>query len=158
MKEKLLIHLGCGDNIIEGYTNCDIRPRPGVDVVCDISDKLPFPKDAADEVLVIDCLEHIRPAKIMRVLSEIYRVLKPGGLFIAEVPNIRMQARAWLETDTCKDTEWFSRAVHGGQDYPENTHYLIFDEPRLRFLLSSLVFRDVVFYNRGRALGMKGIK
>jgi SAM-dependent methyltransferase len=48
---------------------------------------LPFPDGCFDLVACLDVLEHVQDAE--RVLGEIYRVLKPGGVALATVPNRR---------------------------------------------------------------------
>lgn len=39
-----------------------------------------------DYVIAMEVLEHIKPSKIFKVLSEINRIVKPGKFFIASVP------------------------------------------------------------------------
>jgi len=56
---------------------------------CDVDEELPFSNAFFDVVTCIAVLEHVfNPPN---ALDEIYRVLKPGGMFIVQVPNI-----AWL--------------------------------------------------------------
>ncbi len=58
----------------------DNRP----DVVADIEQALPFGTGALDVVLLLNVLEHIFDHR--RVLSEIGRVLRPGGVLYMAVP------------------------------------------------------------------------
>jgi SAM-dependent methyltransferase len=55
---------------------------------CDLdSDALPFPDDFLDVVIFTEVLEHVfRPPS--EILSEVRRILKPGGTLILSVPNI----------------------------------------------------------------------
>ncbi|HYP38961.1 MAG TPA: class I SAM-dependent methyltransferase [Chloroflexia bacterium] len=48
-------------------------------------ESLPYGDEAFDIVVCLDVLEHVADAE--RVLSEIYRVLKPGGVALTTVPN-----------------------------------------------------------------------
>lgn len=48
--------------------------------------QLKFKDNFFDCVIAIEVLEHIKPSLIFKALSEIYRVLKPNGVFIASVP------------------------------------------------------------------------
>ena len=47
---------------------------PGVDVVCDIEDRLPFKDNTVDGIRVIQVLEHVRD--LIFVLEEFWRVCK----------------------------------------------------------------------------------
>lgn len=48
-------------------------------------EQLPYADDLFDLVLCLDVLEHVQSAEA--VLSEMYRVLKPGGVVLTTVPN-----------------------------------------------------------------------
>jgi len=82
-REGLLLNLGCGLNVRHGI-NCDIRPLPGVDVVCDLRVPFPFRAEAFDEVLALDILEHL--PDLIQTLHEIWRVSKPGALLTVRGP------------------------------------------------------------------------
>jgi SAM-dependent methyltransferase len=58
--------------------------RPGW-VVADLIDHLPFRAEVFDLVMMLEVIEHI--PNIPRALSEIARVLKPGGIAIVTTPN-----------------------------------------------------------------------
>lgn len=47
---------------------------------------LKFPKDYFDCVIVLEVMEHIPPRLTFTALSQIYKVLKPGGRLIVSVP------------------------------------------------------------------------
>lgn len=53
---------------------------------CNINEKIGFPDNMFDAVTCIAVIEHI--FDLYFVVGEIHRVLKRGGVFIAEVPNI----------------------------------------------------------------------
>lgn len=89
-KDKVLIDIGAGQSDFRNLTNqfkltaVDFYPYPGVSVVCDIGDKLPFANAIADIVLITNVLEHVREPNVL--LSECHRILKPGGIVIGTVP------------------------------------------------------------------------
>lgn len=61
----------------------DIRPFPDVKILAD-ANSLPFKDSSFPSVLCTELLEHIlRPEK---VVSEIHRVLSPGGVLVLTVP------------------------------------------------------------------------
>jgi predicted SAM-dependent methyltransferase len=80
------LHLGCGRKILDGYVNVDIVAGPGVDLVCDVSQGVPFPDNSFDEVLAVDFIEHIPTTRAIAVMNDIWRVMRPGGVFKIHVP------------------------------------------------------------------------
>lgn len=77
--------MGCGFDIKEGYVNLDMRKKEGVDVVHDLN-KFPYPfKDNTfDYIYCVRTLEHLDD--IVRIMEEVYRILKPGGRIFVRVP------------------------------------------------------------------------
>jgi SAM-dependent methyltransferase len=62
----------------------DIADGPGVDLVADAHDMWMVPTDSVDCVTTISVLEHVRYPQ--KVIKEIYRILKPGGVVYVSVP------------------------------------------------------------------------
>jgi len=65
--------------------NVDIFPFEGVDIVTD-GEHLPFEAGSVDAAVCDNVLEHIRHPE--RVVSEMLRVLKPGGRVFVAVPFV----------------------------------------------------------------------
>jgi len=82
--EGVILNIGSGNQPRQPNTvNVDMMDYANVDIVCDIH-RLPFKDNSIDAVMSIAVLEHVRePAK---VLSEVHRVLKPGGLVFSVIP------------------------------------------------------------------------
>ena len=55
-------------------------------LVCNINGRIDFPDGMFDVVTAIAIIEHVFDPYF--VVGEIHRVLKPGGVFVVEVPNI----------------------------------------------------------------------
>ncbi|RJQ04430.1 MAG: methyltransferase domain-containing protein [Bacillota bacterium] len=85
--EALRLDLGCGDATPEGYVGIDKRPGPKVDMVHDLEQGIPYPDASADEVRANHVLEHLGDKE--RIMAEVWRVLKPGGRFVFEVPSTK---------------------------------------------------------------------
>jgi SAM-dependent methyltransferase len=82
-----ILHLGCGTKILPGCLNVDRAKLPGVDLVVDLNRfPWPFRSGAWDKVVAHHVVEHL--ADTPRVLREMHRVLKPGGICELRVPNI----------------------------------------------------------------------
>jgi len=142
--EPLRLNLGCGQDIRPGYVNIDSHQFSGVDVVTDVS-RLGYPDNSADEILASDIIEHFPGQQTEAILKEWLRVLKPGGLFTIQCPDVRVLAEALLSGQIT--TQEFSRRIYGGQDYEGNFHYAGFDMEGMMRLLADLGM-DVVLNTR----------
>lgn len=81
---KIIVNLGSGySDLRDDIINVDLIPYDPVDVVCDIT-KLPFIDNSVDYILNIAVLEHVPNPQA--VISEMYRILKPGGKLLCEIP------------------------------------------------------------------------
>ncbi len=100
------LHVGCGSNILPDYTNLDIFPNEGVDVVCDAREGLPFDSNQFETVFSEHMLEHVDyPHSVKGILQEMVRVTKPGGKVIVGVPDASYAIRAYANEDTDFFTE-----------------------------------------------------
>jgi SAM-dependent methyltransferase len=80
----VVANIGAGNTIIApGIVNVDFLPYPNVDAVASAED-LPFLDDSIDGLVSISVLEHLRDPD--KALSEMLRVLKPGGILLLFVP------------------------------------------------------------------------
>ena len=84
------------------YVGCDMRPGPGVDRVEDVSD-INLPDSSAGTILCIETFEHV--FEVRRAFDEVFRVLKPGGIFLITSPfNFRIHGYPddyWRMTPQC---------------------------------------------------------
>jgi GT2 family glycosyltransferase/predicted SAM-dependent methyltransferase len=86
-KTGLLLNLGCGYRKLDGYVNIDNRAEVKPDLLCDVLQGLPYSDNSVDEVRAYDFLEHIPQPHMIEVIEEIYRVLKPNGIFESFTPS-----------------------------------------------------------------------
>ena len=56
-------------------------------VISDVTKRLPFADDTFDKVLFLEVIEHVPEGLEHKALSEIFRVLKPGGCLVFSTPN-----------------------------------------------------------------------
>lgn len=82
-----MLELGCGPSKrIPGAIGLDLRDFDGVDIVADLNEGMEFlPDSSVDEIHSFSFLEHLND--LSSFMMEIYRVLKPGGLFAGRVPH-----------------------------------------------------------------------
>ena len=56
-------------------------------VAVDADDRLPFDDEHFDAVTMLAVFEHIRRERLVLLLNEVHRVLKPGGCYIMTTPT-----------------------------------------------------------------------
>lgn len=150
------LNLGCGPDIRSGYVNVDFRQLRGVDVVTDLSVfPWPFTDGSAEEILLLDFLEHFPYRMTQTILLECYRVLTPNGELVIQVPDgvqtacalaqvgkyLCNKCGAWAGsgpawTCQCGQTlddisEAAMGRLYGGQDYVGNYHQVCFTQRSL---------------------------
>jgi SAM-dependent methyltransferase len=118
---NILLNLGCGTDIQQGYDNIDIRDLPDV-IQADIRD-LPYEANSVDEIRAIDVYEHISFRESRKVLNHWVSLLKPEGHLIIQSPSIEVLARNILISTSIEDIERSIAFIFGDQDYKENTHF-----------------------------------
>ena len=92
--KPLKLELGCGSFQREGWIGIDIAGKP--DLYLDLRRGLPFPDNSVDEIHSAHVFEHLEyPSELKFILSECYRVLKPGGTISFSVPNMRPYLEAY---------------------------------------------------------------
>lgn len=87
---RICLNLGCGGKILpKPFINVDLAnnwSKVQPDLVCDVTGRLPFTDDYADEVHAYHVFEHLQRFKSEECLTEWVRVLKSGGLLVLEMP------------------------------------------------------------------------
>ena len=82
-KGLLCVDIGGGLNPYPNYTTVDLRET--ADYVCDLNDGIPLPDNSVGVLNASHILEHL--ADKTKIMSEIHRVLSPGGWAFIEVPS-----------------------------------------------------------------------
>jgi len=102
----LKLHLGCGDNLKDGWVNVDLSKN--ADLTLDLRERLPFRDNSCSIVYSEQFLEHLDyPDEVKSFLKESYRVLKPGGIFSISVPDTEWPIFAYAGQ---KHTDYFKLA------------------------------------------------
>lgn len=88
----LKLNLGCGHRRLDGWVNVDHSPALAPDMVVDLETlPWPWPDDSAEEVLLSHVLEHLgpTPADFLAIMTELWRVCRPGARVTVVVPHPR---------------------------------------------------------------------
>jgi predicted SAM-dependent methyltransferase len=142
--EDVKLHIGCGERYIPGFIHIDVRKLPHVDYVAS-ADKLDmFEDNSVDLVYACHILEHFRRNQLYSVLREWHRVLKHGAILRIAVPDFEKLVEVYLKTN---DLKLILGLLVGRQDYPENTHYEVFDFNYLSDILTEIGFKNIHRYD-----------
>src|SRR5207249_3407096 len=80
------LHLGCGVNVLPGWLNTDRTPAaPHIDYL-DCAQPLPFHDNSIAAVFNEHMIEHIEKPRALAMIQEVFRVLRPHGLFRVVTP------------------------------------------------------------------------
>jgi len=91
------LDVGCGNHIPENtkedkWIGIDVSSKDPRCIIRDLKRGLPFDDNSFDMVKADNVLEHIDQADYIFVWNEVYRVLKPGGIFDIVVPRWKTPA------------------------------------------------------------------
>jgi SAM-dependent methyltransferase len=88
--EAVLLDVGAGHGdfaeIFEGRQAIllDVFPYPEIDIVCDLTQTVPFRPGSFDAVVLMNVLEHVYDSRAL--FSSVRTLLKPGGVFVVAIP------------------------------------------------------------------------
>lgn len=77
---KMIVDLGCGTIKFSGAIGIHRIPHLGVNIVCELEYSIPYRSNSIETLHTSHTLEHIN--KLIPLKEEIYRVCKPGALYI----------------------------------------------------------------------------
>lgn len=145
------LHIGCGARIIPGWHNIDLDPP--ADTILDVRQGLPYTDGSVSLIYSEHHHEHLTLEEGNMLLSEYYRVLKPGGVLRISVPSLNKLLEMYINSNTT----WAS-AVGWAPETPCQMvnqamrlwgHQFLFDHTELYMCLERAGFSDV----RGKLWG-----
>ena len=72
------LNIGCGRNVLDGWLNVDLHPRPGA-YWMDVTRPWPLPSGRLGAALCEHMIEHVPKLQGLFIIREAHRVLAPGG-------------------------------------------------------------------------------
>jgi predicted SAM-dependent methyltransferase len=160
----LAINFGAGWRPLEGWVNVDIADAPGIDVVLDVTEGLPFATGSAHAIFAEHLIEHLTREAALDFLRECHRVLAPDGVLRLSTPDggsyLRSYAgdREFLERmrgpDEAMDFDVINRVMREG-----GLHLWLYDENSLCDLVERAGFREVraVGFGESRSPSMSSV-
>lgn len=143
------VHLGPGQrNYLDGWINVDANfVTARCDVWANLIDPLPFRDNTVDVFYSHHVIEHLPDRLLVTHFREMYRCLKPGGMFRVGGPNGDAAIRKFLEGDS----SWFSNfpdphSSMGGKLvnflFCRNEHLTILTESYMSEIAAAAAFID----------------
>ncbi len=136
--------------VVEGWTCIDILPD--ADLVIDIQEgPLPFVDNDIEAIYFSHCLEHLWPHKYDYVLTEMHRVLLPGGMLRVVVPDMAIAIQKYQNQELADSNPehiraclqwWFDYGVDEDGKVCLN-HLGGFDDPYLHHVLERNGFNRI---------------
>lgn len=113
---------------------------PGTPLCCASADQLPLGTGTLDGALFLDVIEHLESP--LAALTELHRVVKPGGMLVVTTPNAGSALRPML-----------GRRWHGLED---DTHLYFFTAFSLTHLMAKSGWQPCRVLTRSGAAGVVG--
>lgn len=157
------LHLGAGNNVLDGWLNTDISVYRAPVVYLDATKRFPFDDNTFDYIMAEHMIEHVDYQAAQVMLRTCFRVLKPGGRARFATPDLDILlslhsrektegqinyidwaiARFMPEVRECKDVFVINNFFRAWG------HCFLYDRETLRQALSSSGFREIKFYKSG---------
>ena len=122
------LHLGCGDKILDGFINIDLRSLDSRVYINEIDKLEGFEKGSIDLIYACHVLEHFGRHEFKDVLKLWRSLLRPGGILRLSVPNLEKVFKLYLDGTNFESLLGF---IYGGQTYSLNYHYMGFTKKTL---------------------------
>lgn len=104
---KRFLHVGCGTQTkqyLRGFledewaeVRFDIDPDVNPDIIGTITDMSGVESESVEAIYSSHNVEHVFPHEVPKMLSEFWRVLKPGGFLVVTCPDLRAVAEAIIQ-------------------------------------------------------------
>jgi len=138
------LHIG-GTEVREGWSILNIQPGSGIDYVGNCTD-LSFLEDGScTEVYASHVLEHLGyNGELQDCLTQICRVLKPGGRLRVSVPDLKVLCYLFVHPQSQPTHQWkLMQMIFGGRQDPYDVHYSGLTFEFLKKFLEDAGFRNV---------------
>lgn len=142
------LELGAGLRPTRGYEHCDIHPFPHIEHVGEAW-MLDLPDNSVDEVLALAFMEHLTYDHALDTFRNVYRMLKPGGVFLFDVPDYPVWVGYYLchlrgECTAPIPMDHVKRTLFGWQRWPGDEHLYGWDIDSLEQALGACGFSTVI--------------
>lgn len=142
------LELGAGQRPTRGYTHHDQYQFPHIEIIDDPW-MIDLPDESLDEVLAVAFIEHLTHDQACDTFRNVHRMLKPGGLFLFDVPNYPVWVGYYLRQLNSKSGDDYTdippmdhvrRTLFGWGRWPGDSHLYGWDSEHLAATLCECGF------------------
>jgi SAM-dependent methyltransferase len=138
------LHLGCGALYLYDFLNIDID-NDLADIKTNVKNLYMFENNTVDLIIASHILEHFHDEESILVLKEWFRVLKPGGWLVIEMPDIEKCFKLFFNAKTDEELQYALVGVYGRPDWDiYNAHFTGYWPKRLKDRLYSIGFTYII--------------
>jgi predicted SAM-dependent methyltransferase len=142
------LEIGCGQRPTPGYIHNDINAFPGIDIVGNPWE-IDLPSDSLDEIIGLGVVEHLTYSQVEACFSNARRMLRRGGSFFFDVPDIPIWCRYVVDYFDGKEIpftiEHVFSTLYGWQRWPGDEHKSGWYKQRLDEVLAAAGFTKCAF-------------
>jgi len=109
MFKSKYLYVGCGSHKMDGFIHADISvyklskifevSKKNIDIICDITDKIPLRNESIEVIFSRDTLEHLTWYELINHFIECNRILIDGGIVRMTLPNFDKMIERYKKKD-----------------------------------------------------------
>ena len=82
------LHIGCGNNILDGWLNSDYYPHSAAILHLDATQRFPLGNDEFDYIFSEHMIEHVSYLQGLQMLIDCFRILRTNGKVRISTPDL----------------------------------------------------------------------